>query len=734
MKTHIRNYLVFCLIASLLASCAPAPTPSPSPSVTPAPTHTPQTTLASDSSFFEVGRRYSDASEDMAISFLDVVAFRTEVNEETDMLDVFLQMRDIPETADLGQVTNLIEYAWTIHVYLDSTEADSASLPGDYYLSLNTSVDNPSASGNGLTPVPGEPEQVPIHLLFENRNIYNSAGQPAGSVQVDVGPDRNTLQFTGRVPGITSEAVFSFDMSYYDGTADRPDHFVPPQTAPSTPQTSPTVIAGDASSELIPVGNVRVYPGPEHYAGDVLSFAIKPSSNFDESIEVSMALDDQEPRVIPGAFFWFNEVILPSALDTTGLSGHHTVRFITANGNRHETYSFEVLPADRRPANEIRAVWQTKETDCCNFHYLSETAAARDIDFISEHFQRGAHKLESMLKAEIDAKMDIYLLDRMLMNGGFGGNGKLVICYTDRYYGPTVGGAGLETLARHEFSHAADIGLANAGDGVDFNYEGLAVYLAGGHYKPEPLTQRGAALFDLGRAAPVHEFIPQHELSYLHAALILTFIVDTYGEEKLWEFFRADTNTPDGQLLPMADAIPLTFEVALQEFENGFQAWLERNEPGEQLDDLRLTVELQDARREYQDLYSPGPMFLLAEMDISAVTRPEYLSVVMREARAPTNIAVELLIANAQKAIVAGAYEEAEELIQSIKEVVSTGKFEDPLAREYLEIVVTAAEAGYEILVLNIQNSYATAQVTNNPPETTILEIRKIDGVWQVQP
>jgi hypothetical protein len=106
----------------------------------------------------------------------------------------------------------------------------------------------------------------------------------------------------------------------------------------------------------------------------------------------------------------------------------------------------------------------------------------------------------------------------------------------------------------------------------------------------------------------------------------------------------------------------------------------------------------------------------------------------MREARAPTNIAVELLIANAQKAIVAAAYEEAEELIQSIKEVVSTGKFEDPLAREYLEIVVTAAEAGYEILVLNIQNSYATAQVTNNPPETTILEIRKIDGVWQVQP
>src|SRR5688572_24898297 len=113
MKTHIRNSLVFCLLASIFASCAPALTPSPSPSITPAPTNTPQTMLASDSSFFQVGRRYSDASEDMAISFLDVVAFRTEVNEETETLDVFLQMRDVPETADLGQVTNLIEYAWT---------------------------------------------------------------------------------------------------------------------------------------------------------------------------------------------------------------------------------------------------------------------------------------------------------------------------------------------------------------------------------------------------------------------------------------------------------------------------------------------------------------------------------------------------------------------------------------------------------------------------------------------
>src|SRR6185503_4220239 len=144
--------------------------------------------------------------------------------------------------------------------------------------------------------------------------------------------------------------------------------------------------------------------------------------------------------------------------------------------------------------------------------------------------------------------------------------------------------------------------------------EGLAVYIAGGHYKREPFAQRGAALYDLGHSAPVADFIPQHELSYLHAALILTYIVDTYGQEKLWEFLSADGDIPDEQWLPLGDAVQATFGILLSEFDEGFRAWLEKNEPGEQLDDLRLTIELQDARREYQTRYSPQPIFMMMEV------------------------------------------------------------------------------------------------------------------------
>lgn len=729
-KVQISVQLILLII--LLTSCSLAPTPTPLS--TPMPTNSPPATSGTSSSPFQTGRRYYDASEDMAVSFLDVVAFQATVNEEAETLDVLLWMRDIPETADRGQVTNLIEYSWTINVYPDPSQANPADL-AEYLLRLYTSVEDPSASGNSLTPIPGQPESVPFHQLFENRNIYNSTGQSVESVQVNISPDRNTLRFTGRVPGITSSAVFSFEMIYNEATSDRPDNYIPPVLANlSTPLPEVTFPAIDNTTQLVPIGNVRAFPGPEHYAGDILTFGIQAPPGFDESVKVYMALDDGKPTETLETFYWFGQVIVPSALETTALTGSHTIKFTTEDGDLNETYSFEVLPADQRPAIEISVDWQIKEIDCCIFHYLSETAAARDIDFISEHFQQGADEYESIMKAEIDSKMEIYIIDHMWGNGGFGGHGEIVISYTDRYYGPTVDGEGLETLARHEFSHAASISPENSGNAVDFNYEGLAVYVAGGHYKPEPFAQRGAALFDLGLSAPVNEIILQHELSYLHAALILTYIVDTYGEEKLWKFLSADPDPSYEQVLPMEDAIQLTFGISLEEFDHGFQAWLESNDPGKQLDDLRLTLALQDARRAYQDRYSPDPLFLTAELDTNAILQSEYLPVLMREAQASSNIAIELMIANAQRAIVAGAYSEAEPLVQSIQEVVSSGDFEDPLAKEYLDIVLAAANDGYEVVNLDLQGDRAEARVTAEPPTLIDLSFQKMDGTWQIQP
>jgi hypothetical protein len=507
---------------------------------------------------------------------------------------------------------------------------------------------------------------------------------------------------------------------------------LPPQptstvTAP-TP-TSPTPPETD-ELQLKPVGTVRAYPGPEHYAGDVLTFEVKNNGSFDdETISVSMSLDHRNPTKVPGTTS-FLSVVLPEALDTTNLSGPHTVQFTTKDGRLNETYSFDVLPAEERPSNEENATWEVNETTCCILHYISETAAARDIDFIAEHFQQAADDFLTITGSNIDPKFNVYIMDRIWGNGGFGGTGELLISYTDRYYGPTVGGEGLETLARHEFTHASGLDW-NEGNVVDFNFEGLAVYIAGGHYKPEPLTERGAALFDLGHYVPVGEYLGQHELDYLYPAAMLTYIVETYGEEKMWKFLRADNIPDDGQLGPLEVAIQATFGISLKDFDQGYQAWLESKGPEEQLDDLRLTVELQELRREYQETYVAPPLFLFGKT--SEAADRDYLPIVMREAHAPTNITAELIIANGQQAIVDGDYSMAEDLIKILRNIVATGKFEDPLAKDYLDIVVTAAGAGYEVVNLEVQGDRASARVTAEPPTLNNLELQKIDGIWQIQ-
>ena len=210
-------------------------------------------------------------------------------------------------------------------------------------------------------------------------------------------------------------------------------------------------------------------------------------------------------------------------------------------------------------------------------------------------------------------------------------------------------------------------------------------------------------------------------------------MAETYGKEKIWTFLSTDDNPNDDQPGSLEGALQSTFGVSLKEFDQGFQAWLESKDPGEQLDDLRLTIELQDLRRQYQETYAPPPDFLMAEAP-SEVARPEYISLVMREPRAPANIAIELIIAEGQQAILDGEYERAEELNKVLADILSTGEFEESLARDYLEIVLAAAKEGYEVVQLEIEGDQAEARVTSEPPNAVDMTFRKTAGTWQIGP
>jgi hypothetical protein len=512
------------------------------------------------------------------------------------------------------------------------------------------------------------------------------------------------------------------------------DTATPLPEATRKPSASSTPLESGDTLRLIPARAVRAYPGPEHYAGDIITFEIQTDGSLSEtSTPVTLKLDGREVFEVSGQWTFFNTLVLPLALDTSDLTGSHRLEIRADQGNIHELYSFQVLPAIERPEQEESAAWMVTETPCCVLHYVSGTAAARDIEFIAEHFQQAAEDFSKITERNIDPKLEVYFIDRIWGNGGFGGNGELVASYTDRYYGPTVGSEGLETLARHEFTHAAGVGIEAGGDGIEFNYEGLAVYVAGGHYKPEPLAQRGAALYDLGYYVPPDQYLEQHEAGYLYSAAMLTYIVETYSLDALWQFLAADEIPQDGEPGSLDAAIQSTFDISLKDFDTDFQNWLARHEPGGQLDDLRLTIELQDLRREYQETYAPPPYFIFGKAT-DVLARPEYLPVVTREANSPANVAIELIIANGQKAIIDGNYVEAEQLIEVVSDVLSTGNFEDPLAKEYLGIVLSLADAGYEALSLDVQDDQVTAQVTIEAPVVTSLELQKINGTWQVKP
>src|SRR5688500_17964897 len=109
-KTPISVPLTLLILLLAACSAAPAPAASSTPTASP-PTEAPPAIPEGEFSLFKAGQRYSDSPEDMEVTFLDVVAFQATVDEETRTLDVLLWMRDIPDMADRGQVTNLIEYA-----------------------------------------------------------------------------------------------------------------------------------------------------------------------------------------------------------------------------------------------------------------------------------------------------------------------------------------------------------------------------------------------------------------------------------------------------------------------------------------------------------------------------------------------------------------------------------------------------------------------------------------------
>ena len=163
-----------------------------------------------------------------------------------------------------------------------------------------------------------------------------------------------------------------------------------PTEAPTdTPEPSPTpVLESPFTLEKVDE-QVRAYPGPVHYEGDVLTFEVQAEGLRDGlDVDVTLGLDGGEPRQVAGQW-GFNRLIVPLALDTSGLDGAHEVRIqVQDDLGLDVVYPFEVLPAEQRPGQEAGAAWESIQISCCRLHYITNTAAARDLETIAGHAEQ----------------------------------------------------------------------------------------------------------------------------------------------------------------------------------------------------------------------------------------------------------------------------------------------------------------------------------------------------------
>ncbi len=496
----------------------------------------------------------------------------------------------------------------------------------------------------------------------------------------------------------------------------------PPLPTSTLPAPTATLTPAPARYGLRPE-DVTFHPGPELYSGDIVSLEIDAAHLDPEWGDVRVSVYAGPDRAQPlasetfGSFgiggraqatFWW-------VWDTAGLEGEQSVTLTVEpaeGGDPLDTLTLTVrlAPAAQRPMPEPLARWAQAESACCVFHYLTGTAAARDIDLIQAEADAALAQVEDALGVRRRDKIPFTLLSRLLGHGGFASS-EISLTYLDR----NPAGLDLPTVFRHEGVHILDRQIAETRPA--FLTEGLAVFVAGGHYKPEDLDRRAAALLALDRFIPLRTlardfYRAQHEIGYLEAGALVKYLVDVYG----WGTFRAmyASLQPAPDELQMLEAgLAAHYGKPLLEIEAEWLAHLraQAQDPAE-IENLRLTIDLFDTLRRYQQQFDPPAYFLSAWLPDGPRARQRgIVADFIRSPRAAENLALEAMLTGAEQALHRGETAEAGRLLQAAQAVLDAGGlFFDPLAARYRRIAQDLLAQGYELQTLDL--SGPTPRVT----------------------
>lgn len=543
----------------------------------------------------------------------------------------------------------------------------------------------------------------------------------------------------------------------------------PPE--PTIPATTPPSTAPDSTFA------VRLHPDGPLYIGDLVSLEVIPppgEDHNDHSVLVRCSAS-QEPDPLEAHFRPYgigerSQATLQWAWDTSTLAaGEHTLTFSVQPDGPSWTETISLNPRNQVPPPEPGATWVAAESNCCLVYYITGTPAERDLSELLTMADRQADKASLLMGIDLDdlgEPISVTFLPRVLGHGGFASQ-EISVSYLDRNYA----GRGTETVLHHEIIHILDGHLGGDLRPTMF-IEGLAVYLTGGHYKPEPLMPRAAALMPpepgcvqdfspaqgqgcgLGWYIPLDELInnfyfEQHEIGYLEAAGLVEFMVETWGWDAFSNFYRGIHPVPkhpadeqvdiSAQYRPIDNALLSHFGITLEGLEARFLDALREEElTPELIADTRLTVELYEAIRRYQQLLDPSAYFLNAWLPNNQQMRQQgIVADYLRRPSSPENLSLEVMLVSVDADLRDGDYPNAEQTLSAVIAVLDEYKNDGaqpfaahPLAADYLALVRAVQAVGYQPKKVQIQGERARVWASTSGPALYELKLIYSGGRW----
>ena len=510
---------------------------------------------------------------------------------------------------------------------------------------------------------------------------------------------------------------------------------------PAAPTEAPTLAAG---YQLSPA-SIHFHPDPQLYSGDIASIEVvaegAPANWSGAAVRLYIGERSDEP-LARGNFTRYGlggrlQATFTWVWDTAGRSGPQTVIVVVSPGpipgettppEQELAVSVTLLPAEARPQPEPEAQWAEAESACCLFHYLTGTAAARDIDVIRAQADAAFAHVSATLGITREQKVGFTLVSRLLGHGGFASS-EISLSYLDR--NPAV--TELFSVFAHEGTHILDRQIATVRPTM--MVEGLAVYVAGGHFKTEPLDARAAAVLALDRYIPLTDlangFYPaQHEIGYLEAGAFINYLVARDGWPTFKGMYATFQSAPtDAAMLDAA--LRAHYNVTLADMEAEWLAFL-RAQPADpaQVEDLRLTVALFDTLRRYQQLKDPAAYFLSAWLpDGREARRRNIVGDFVRHPLAPDNIALEAMLDAAGMNLHAGVYAATADLLAAVNTALDAGDLNAaPLAANYLRVVEQLQAQGYEVQDLQLDGPNALVSAIRTWPTLETLTLTEASG------